>query len=171
MRNILILLALCCYLPACDGPSRAENIDTLSDAQAYGIMWAIGMAEVIEAAPGQNNALTSGTQLFANTLANDGSAELHRLELYGIQSYPTTTSNSVEANARDEEGLLIQLSGADFDREYLDYEIVAHLDRIKLLTHGVLPYAGKTLQNNIRDCIEQEQSHLTAVTHVRQGLK
>jgi putative membrane protein len=109
----------------------AQNDTTFATKAAEG-----GMAEVQMAELAKTKAQSQAVKDLANRLYNDHTKANDMLKPIATKEN-VTMPTALDAKAQAEYNKLQNLSGADFDREYVNYEIKDHKEDISMFQHEV----------------------------------
>ena len=162
------------FAAACStsGPQQQR----LSDQEIAMVMRVLNIAEIREATLMRDKATDKTLKDFAQRLINDHEAQMNKAESdllkANIQSEDSTLSRDLDAKSGDARDRLRQLSGAEFDRAYIDREITANQTAIKLIDERLIPSAHKKVVGNAALALKKLiEIHLDEAKKIQATLK
>ena len=144
-------LAALMIVTAC-ATGGSQQQPRLSDPEIAMVMRVLNIQEIREATLMRDKATDKTLKDFAQRLINDHDAQMNKAEAdllkADIHSEDSTLSREIDAKSGDARERLRQLSGAEFDRAYIDREVQANETAIKLIDERLIPSAHKKVVGN-----------------------
>jgi putative membrane protein len=163
------------FAAACStsGPQQQQR---LSDQEVAMVMRVLNIAEIREATLMRDKATDKTLKDFAQRLINDHEAQMNKAEAdllkANIESEDSTLSRELDAKSGAARERLQQLSGAEFDRAYIDREITANQTAIKLIDERLVPSAHKKIVGNAALALKKLiEIHLDEAKKIQANLK
>jgi len=168
------LAALMVVAGCATGGSQQQQ--RLSDSEVAMVMRVLNIAEIREATLMRDKATDKTLKDFAQRLINDHDAQMNKAEAdllkADIQSEDSTLSRELDAKSGEARERLRQLSGAEFDRAYIEREVQANETAIKLIDERLIPSARKKIvQNSAAALRKLIEIHLTEAKKLQANLK
>ena len=162
MRNEIAIVTLCLGALACGGPAVAAS---LSDAQILGIYIQVNGFDVETALLGRSQAGSDAVRTLAEHVASDHAGV--RQGAYSLAQkcgvtplLPPERNGAANDHARAI-GSLLALKGAQFDKAYLEHEVVFHRAAIEAVKTVLLPAAQcPELQAHFKEVLPAFEHHL-----------
>jgi putative membrane protein len=166
----LAVLAFTAVLPAlsaCD-----ENSDgAMSDAEVVAVAMALNSGEVMTSEPAQTRASSQAVRNFAAMMITDHTAANQRLTALGITPQPNLLSQQLTQAATQLTQSLSTLTGAAFDRAYMDAQLQLHQTALTLLEEELIPEAeAAALRAELELMRTSVIAHLDMATNIRAQL-
>ena len=144
----------------------------VSDAQIAQIVVTANTIDVDNGRIALKQSKTPGVEEFANlmirdhTVVNDKAVAL--VTRLGVKPEPSSTSTSLKSDADKEQAKLRGLTGAQFDRAYLENEVAYHAQVLGAISDVLIPNAKNAeLKQMLVDVKPAFQAHLE---HAKQAL-
>jgi putative membrane protein len=146
---------------------------TLSDANVIAIFDAINLSE-IDAADLAKQKASSEVRTFASQMQNEHAAMLQdtrqlaqRINIQPQGPALASTAGTTHLETMEE---LRKMSGSDFDRAYLQYQIKRHEQAIALIQDTSDSVDDQRLQQHLRKARPHLDSHLSAARSIERNL-
>ena len=144
-------LAALMVVTACS-TGGSQQQPRLSDSEIAMVMRVLNIAEIREATLMRDKATDKTLKDFAQRLINDHDAQMNKTEAdllkADIMSEDSTLSRELDAKSGEARERLRQLSGAEFDRAYIDREVQGNQTAVKLIDERLIPSAHKKVVGN-----------------------
>ena len=175
---LMVFAGTYCSTPDVDvAPGEAaEPAASLSDAEIAAIVVAANAIDVRYGEIARERATDERVREFAETMirdhtaVNESAGEL--VSRLGVTPQPNDVSRSLEASAADTREMLLETSGAAFDRSYIANEVAYHRTVLDALDNLLVPNAAnaelKTTLVGVRPAFE---AHLRHAESLQQSLE
>lgn len=149
--------------------------DKLTDPRIAMIVRIINLSEVREADLAREKASSTEVRDYATTMVSEHSADASKadaaLNQADIPAEDTPRSHQLDAASGAAVQHLQTLSGAAFDRAYIDREVQAHQEYLTLIDSQLTPHARrKALKQQLTDLRNTEDKHLTQARKIQANL-
>ena len=145
-------LAALMLVAACATTAGPENQPRLSDPEIAMVMRVLNVQAIREATLMRDKATDKTLKDFAQRAINDHDAQMNKAESdllkADIQSEDSKLSRDIDAKSGEARERLRQLSGAEFDRAYIDRAVTASQTAIKIIDDRLIPSAHKKVVGN-----------------------
>lgn len=172
MKNAILVAAMFCA--ACASTSRTDT--RLEDREVAMVLRVANLSEVREGNVARTKAANTAVRDFAAMMVNDhtnaetkAEVELSKRDLAFMDS---DLSRRLDAESGASAESLVRLSGADFDRAYMDRQIAAHQTVLDTIDKTLAPQArNRHLRDQITEMRKTVQQHLEKARSIRSALK
>ena len=169
MMAVVTAMALSCT--AAHAQSAKPN-----DAQIAHVAYTAGQIDIKAAQLALDKSKNKEVRAFAEDMARDHKAvndkALALLKKLNVTPQDNDTSKALLAQASDKEAALKKLSGAAFDKAYIDNEVAYHKTVDGALETTLIPSASNAeLKDLLATGLKIFQGHLQHAEHVAQELK
>ncbi len=149
------------------GTTGAMAAGNLSDAQIAGVLEAVNLGEVQQAHLAQEKATEPAVRNYADNLRSGHELAARQqsmvLDQQGITPEETDLSRQLRQQSQQEEQRLSQLSGAEFDRAFVQAQVRTHQDALNLLEQKLIPNASdpayRAYLEQLRGDLQQHLAH------------
>jgi len=151
------------------GQARAEDIQppALSDPQIATVALTAHQIDIERGKLAQKKAKTAEVKQFADQMVNDHGQGLKEVQALAkklkVKPQESDTTKGLKAEAADKMLLLKKLSGADFEKAYIDAEVAYHEGVLGAIDGALIPGAKneelKTALTNTRPTIDGHLQH------------
>lgn len=148
--HFLIVALVCFGLAACDDNATSPNDNnttagdtTLTDGQILHIARTANQGEVLTSQPAVAKAVNDSVRQFAQQMVTEHSQTVQRADSLGTNRQVTLRDNpvslSLHNSARGTVTQLNALSGAAFDRTYMEAQLSLHQNTLNMLDYTLIP--------------------------------
>lgn len=168
-------LALLLVLAPMDGRAQAASDDGPSDAVIAHIAVTANAIDVAMAKLALERGRSDQVKAFAKTMVDDHTAVNERAaelaKKLGLSPEDNATSRSLQAGADEAREKLEGLSGAAFDRAYMEREVGYHQAVLDALDRTLIPNADNAeLKSLLQDARAAVAAHLARAKSISDGL-
>lgn len=164
-----------CTLTAMAQSGPPSNNPTMTDAQIAAVLESANKGEAEAGQLALSKSSNAKVKEFAQMMVDDHTANLQETQNLAASGKMKPQSNPasqmVQSSAMAQKKKLEKLSGADFDKAYIDGQIAMHKDVLKTIDTKLVPSAKeaptKDLLAKTRPKIE---AHLNQAQEIRKGL-
>jgi putative membrane protein len=147
----------------------------LTDSDIAMIMRVSNLAEVREGELARTKAADIAVRDFAIMMVTEHTAQNNKAESelarFDIASSDTDSSRQLDAESGATVERLRALSGAAFDRAYMDRQVSAHQSLISMIDLKLMPHARKkALKDQLTDLRKLADKHLTRAREIQGSL-
>jgi Domain of unknown function (DUF4142) len=152
----------CALLSACANDVRAgSGYHAYSDPEALHYLETLCFADIMVGGTAQTQAYRTSVQFLGNTLVDDDTAMLKQLQMFDTQYIPLRTpgADSIAAEAKEMYDIFMNVSGAAYDQEFINYQIAKYAAWMNTLQYDIIPYAGNAIHGESEDMLIQVNGH------------
>jgi putative membrane protein len=160
-------------LTGCAATQRAAP-STMSDANIVSVFNTIDQSEIEAAELARQKAASPVVREYAARIVQDHTVMMDKKQglanRLNMRPEKPQLASTLESKNQEEMSRLRQKSGADFDRSYIDYQIMMHEQAIKLAQDSASSVNESRIKQQLTDSRPDLQSHLTEAQSIRQQL-
>jgi putative membrane protein len=146
----------------------------LTDAQIAAVLQAVNSGEIKQAQLAQHKAESSEVKRFAQAMLTAHremqSSEAMLFSRLRITPRDSAVSARVQTDAKNELSNLEDVTGRDFDRDYIDAQVLAQNNALELVDKMISNVSSSELRSDLQNSRTKIQQHLSAAERVRQTL-
>lgn len=147
----------------------------LTDSDIAMIMRVANLSEVREGELARSKTTDNSVREFAIMMVTEHTAQNNKAESelarVDIASSDTDLSRQLDAESGAATDLLRSLSGAAFDRAYMDRQVMAHQALISMIDSKLMPHARKKqVKDQLTDLRKLADTHLTRAKQIQGSL-
>jgi putative membrane protein len=153
----------------------AMDTSSLNDAQVAAVVNALNLGEIQEAQVAVSKAKSPDVKRFAQHMLTDhrdmqskDAALLSRLQITPSEN---AVSNQLKTDAQNELSTLQNVTGRDFDREYIDSQVRAHNQALELIDRTMSSVKSSDLRNELQKARSKIEEHLREAERIQQSLQ
>jgi putative membrane protein len=174
-RAITTLAAAALIATGCVHLNRASDATAFRDPEVAMVLGVSNLVQVREGNVARDRASSKAVKDFASMMASEhalsASKTQNALAKKEIPSADSDLSRKIDADSGKTVASLRGLSGADFDRAYMDRTIAFHRSLIDTIDKTLKPAAkNKVVITAIDETRTAEQKHLEKAEEIRKGL-
>ena len=147
---------------------------SLTDAQIAAVLQAVNSGEIKQAQLAQHKAESSEVRRFAQTMLTAHremqSSEAILFSRLHITPRDSAVSARVQTDAKNELSNLEDVTGSDFDRDYIDAQVLAQDNALELVDKMIPNVSSSELRSDLQHSRAKIQQHLSAAERIRQTL-
>jgi putative membrane protein len=175
MRSVRFAAALAAATLLASGMVLAESAKP-NDAQIAHIAYTAGQLDIAAAQQALKKSTNKDVRTFAEDMERDHKAvndkALALVKKLGVTPEDNDTSKALTKQADDKRAELAKLSGAAFDKAYIDNEVAFHKTVDSALQNTLIPSANNAeLKDLLETGLKIFQGHLQHAEHVAAELK
>ncbi|MDQ6802817.1 MAG: DUF4142 domain-containing protein [Acidobacteriota bacterium] len=153
----------------------ATTQQNLADSDIAMIMRVANLGEVREGELARSKTTDSAVRDFAIMMVNEHTAQNNKAESemarVDVASSDTDMSRQLDAESGETTDRLRPLTGAAFDRAYIDRQISAHQSLIAMIDSKLMPHARKkVVKEQLTDLRKLADTHLTRAKQIQGAL-
>jgi putative membrane protein len=169
-HSLCASLALLCILPACSLSERVMP-GTMSDANVIAVMNTIDKSEMEAAQLAKQKAQSSEVRNYANHLIADHSAIMDKNRQLSSQTSlrpdPPALASTMNSTHQETMDQLRKLSGPDFDRAYMEYQVKMHEEAVSLVEKTSSSADNPQLRQQLGQVVHDLRDHLTKAKSIQ----
>jgi putative membrane protein len=147
----------------------------LTDSDIAMIMRVANLGEVREGALARSQATEKSVRDFAIMMVTEHTAQNNKAEsvlaIANVASSDTSVSRQLDAESGAATDQLRQMSGAAFDRAYMDRQVNAHQSLISMIDSKLMPHAKKkVVKDQLTELRKLADTHLTRAKQIQGSL-
>lgn len=171
--SFLTALLLTTLLTGCASAERAVP-STMSDPNIVSVFNTIDQSEIDAAQLARQKATSPVVREYAARLVQDHTLMMEKkhslADRLNMRPEKPQLASTLESNNQEAMSRLQQKSGADFDRSYIDYQIMMHEQAIKLAQDSAPAVDESRIRQQLTDSRPELQSHLAEAQSIRRQL-
>jgi putative membrane protein len=138
----------------------------------FGAMRALHAAEIEQGTLAMNKATDKGVKEFAEKVVNDHKARMQKdnkiMSSLGIAPTDNSVSQQINAASAQQAERLNSLSGADFDRAYIEQQINYYRNALDIFDRNLLPNVrDPQIKANVTEARSRANDHLKEAQDLR----
>lgn len=156
-------------------PAEQQPAESLSDAEIAAIVVTANSIDVANGELARERASDAKVREFAETMirdhtgVNESAGEL--VGRLGVTPQPSDVSRSLESSAAETRQRLMNATGAEFDRAYIDHEVAYHRAVLDVLENLLIPNASNAeLKETLVSVRPAFEAHLQHALSLQQSL-
>src|SRR5260370_12300496 len=148
MKGMLALMTVALWTACASGPTPVQSTTRLEgDPEVAMVIRVANLGEVREGELARTRAASAAVKDFANMMINEHGAAEDKAETALLKAdlpfKDSALSRQLDAQSGSATQSLSALSGADFDRAYMDRQILAHQKVLETIDSTLMPLAHK----------------------------
>jgi putative membrane protein len=177
MKRLLALVSIALCAACASGTAPVQSTTRLEgDPEVAMVIRVANLGEVREGEVARSKAASAAVKDFANMMINEHGAAEDKAETALLKAdlpfKDSALSRQLDAESGSATQSLSNMSGADFDRAYMDRQILAHQKILETIDSTLVPLARKkALKEVLTETRTTVQQHLEKAKQVRAGLK
>jgi putative membrane protein len=176
VRMMAVLAAMALSCTAANAQAANPQAAKPNDAQIAHVAYTAGQIDIKAAQLALDKSKNKDVRAFAEDMARDHKAvndkALALVKKLNVTPQDNDTSKGLVAQANEKEAALKKLSGAAFDKAYIDNEVAYHKTVDGALETTLIPSASNAeLKDLLTTGLKIFQGHLQHAEHVAQELK